>query len=196
MIHLKEMKSSIKFFCFVFICGIAVSLGAVSCKHANEYIKQTASLDSLSKALADADVLLKQTDSAKIKKDIDRVFIAQDFIKMLAKDTMSEGAKDIFKTYSSTRWQLQFFLGRRTIMDKEIQKSIAQLAHLSHDIANGLVEKDSVMTYYNFESKKASELVEAATYGLNIVKIQVPLNEMVAPQADSLVNRLKKHKKI
>jgi hypothetical protein len=196
MTHLKEMKNALKLFALVFICCVGIILANVSCKHVNEYPTQTATMDSLSKELSGIDVLLKQQDSTKIKKCIDRVIIAQDNIQMLEKDTMSNGAKDIFKAYSNTRWQLQMFLGRRTMLYKEVEKSVKQLDHLSHDLANGLLQKDSAMTYFGYEVKKATELAEASKYGLEMVKMEVPLNEMVQPQADSLVARLKNHEKI
>jgi len=196
MIHLKEMKNTIKFFALVSIGCAGIMLANVSCKHGNEYPKETATLDSLSKILVAIDVPLQQADSVKIRKCVNRVIIAQDNLQMLEKDTMSDGAKDIFKAYSNTRWQLQMFLGRRAILHNEILKSVKQIEHLNHDLANGLIQKDSVNTFYNLEYKKAIELAESSKYGLDMVKMEVPLNEMVQPQADSLVARLRNHQKI
>jgi|GEM_PF-1173070 len=196
MIHLKEMKNTIKFFALVSIGCVGIMLANVSCKHGNEYPKETATLDSLSKILVAIDVPLQQADSVKIRKCVNRVIIAQDNLQMLEKDTMSDGAKDIFKAYSNTRWQLQMFLGRRAILHNEILKSVKQIEHLNHDLANGLIQKDSVNTFYNLEYKKAIELAESSKYGLDMVKMEVPLNEMVQPQADSLVARLRNHQKI
>jgi hypothetical protein len=192
----KEMKKAVKTLCLTLFCGATLVLVNTSCKHENLYPKETATLDSISKALRSTDSLLTKTDSLKIKKCIDKVIIDLDYVKMLCKDTMSGGAADIFKNFNTTRWELQRFLGKKTVISAEIKKSIVQMDHLSHDMQNGLVQKDSVMVYYNFESKKGRELIEAARFGMDVVKMQMPINELIAPAADSLINRLKNHQKI
>lgn len=190
------MKGIIKFSALTAICGLIISLLGTSCKHGNQYPKETAALDSISKVLMHFDTLLQKTDSAHIRKCVNNVIIAQDYIKMSGTDSMSKEASDILKAYSNTRWELQIFLGRKPVIVHEIKKSVEQLSHLSHDMGSGIIQKDSVMIYYNYEMKKATELVEAGKHGLDEVKMQVPLNDMIAPQADSLVNRLKNHQKI
>lgn len=190
------MKKAFKTSCFA-ISGLAIiMIVTASCKHENQYPKETATLDSISNALHSTDSLLTKADSVKIKKCVDHVIIDLDFVKMLNKDTMSHDAADIFKNYNATRWELQRFLGKRTVISREIKKSITQINHLSHDMQNGLVQKDSVMIYYNFEAKKGRELIEAAKFGLDVVKVQMPINELITPAADSLINRLKNHQKI
>ena len=173
-----------------------ISIFAVSCKHSNQYVKQTATLDSLGRALGSTDSLLNTVDSVKIRKCVNHVIITMDYVKIYNKDSISPAATEILKNFSNTRWQLQIFLGRAPYLKKEIKKSMTQVAHLNHDFKNGLIPKDSAMTYYNYESKKARELVETAQYGMDIVKMQLPINELISPQADSLVNRLKNHQKI
>lgn len=190
------MKGIIKFSALIPVYVLIVSFFATSCKHGNQYPKETASLDSVSKALLSVDSLLQKTDSVHIRKCVNNVIIAQDYIKISGTDSMSKGATDILKAYGNTRWELQIFLGRKPILVAEIKKSVDQLNHLSHDLKNGIIKNDSAMIYYNYEMKKASELVEASKYGLQMVKMQLPLNEMISPQADSLVNRLKNHEKI
>jgi len=185
-----------KIICTVLIACVFTALLTTSCKHGNQYPKETATLDSLNKVLLSTDSLLRKTDSAKIKKSVDHVIITMDYVHMLAKDTVSSSARDILKTFGSTQWELQIFLNRQAILKKELPKSIAQIDHLSHDMKNDLIKKDSAMIFYDFEVKKAKELIEAANYGLGEVKMQMPILELVAPQADSLINRLKNHQKI
>lgn len=180
-----------------FIAGMAsMLLFGVSCTHTNEYPKETASLDSLGRALIKTDSMLRAVDSVRIRKCVNHVIITIDYVNQLNKDSMSSGATEILKSFTNTRWQLQIFLGRLPILKQEIRKSVKQVANLSHDMRIGSVKKDSAMIFYNYEIKKAGELMETANYGLEMTKTEVPMNEMIAPQADSLVNRLKNHQRI
>jgi hypothetical protein len=196
MIKGKEMKSLAKFSVIILLCCGGIAFVNTSCNHTNQYPLQTATLDSISKVLTKVDSMLGKTDSAHIRKCVNNVIIDQDFVKASGTDSMSKEAQQILKTYSNTRWELQIFLGRKPVLRYEIKKSVEQVDHLSHDLQKGLVLKDSVLIFYAYEMKKATELAEAGKYGLEVVKVQVPLNEMVAPQADSLVARLRNHEKI
>ena len=197
MIYTGKLKNTIKFFSVVIVGCLSILFFNTSCKHTNEYPKETTTIDSICKALKSADSALAKQDSVKIKKCVDKVVIAMDYVKMYSgKDTMSPTAVEILRTYSGTRWELQKFLVKQVMLRNEIKKSLDQLGRLKHDMENGLVKKDSVGIYYAFEAKKGRELIEATLFGLHIVDTQLPLNEMAAPQADSLVNRLKNHEKI
>jgi hypothetical protein len=196
MIKGKEMKSLAKFSCIVLLCCASIALVNTSCKHTNQYPHETATLDSISKILVSVDSLLEKTDSVHIRKCVNHVVIDQDFVKGSGMDSMSKEATQILKTFSNTRWELQIFLGRKPVLHYEIKKSVEQIDHLSHDLQKGLVQKDSVLIFFAYEMKKATELAEAGKYGLEVVKVQVPLNEMVAPQADSLITRVRNHEKI
>lgn len=196
MINSEGLKSKLKVLCLVAFCGSAVALLSTSCAHTNDYPKETASLDSIGKVLVKTDSLLKASDSVRIRKCVNHVIITVDYVNQLNKDSISSGATDILKNYTNTRWQLQIFLGRLPFLKKEIGKSAEQVTNLSHDMRMGLVKKDSALVFYNYEMKKAGELIETANHGLDMVKMNVPINELIAPQADSLVNRLKNHQKI
>jgi hypothetical protein len=191
----RGIRNAIKLVCSVLL-GTGFVLSYTSCNHASQYKKQTAVLDSLNRVLKVTDSALKKIDSAKVRNYVNHVIVTMDYVKMLNRDTVSQGASDILKAYGSTRWEMQTFLGRQAVIKAEIAKSIDQITHLNHDMNNDLVKKDSAMIFYSFEVKKATELIEAANFGLNTMKMQVPMYEMITPQADSLVNRLKNHQKI
>lgn len=192
---MNRLKNGLKVSCL--IVGISfMLLFNVSCTHTNEYPKETATLDSIGKVLVKTDSMLKAADSVRIRKCVNRVIITVDYVNQLSKDSISSNATDILKNFTNTRWQLQIFLGRLTVLKTEIPKSAKQVANLSHDMRMGLVKKDSALVFYKYETKKAKELIETAKYGLDMVKMEVPINELIAPQADSLVNRLKNHQKI
>jgi len=195
MIHSIKIKRTIKAAGLILFFGSLLILSTVSCNHGPSYPKETATLDSLKKVLSSTDSMLINVDSLNIRKCINHVIITLDEVKMLTKDTVTRGAGQIFKSFADTKWELQTFLSRRTVLKQEIPKSIAQVEHLSHDLKNNLVNKDSAMIFYGFEVKKASELIETAKLGLAAVKMQLPLNEIIAPQADSLINRLKNHQR-
>src|SRR5258708_533481 len=99
MIKGKEMKSLAKFSVIVVLCCAGIAFVNTSCNHINQYPLQTATLDSISKVLTKVDSLLGKTDSAHIRKCVNRVVIAQDFVKASGTDSMSKEAQQILKTF-------------------------------------------------------------------------------------------------
>ena len=179
----------------LFACSI-IALTNTSCKRAPDYTKQVAVLDSLSKVLHKADSALSHIDTVTIKKDADHVMMSLELIKMSHKDSMSKGAAEVFRNFSSVRWQLETFMGRRTVMRIEMHKSVDQLNHLSHDLKLNLIKADSVPMYYSTEVKKANLLIESEKIGVEGLNTQMPLYNLIAPQADSLIALVKSHKDI
>ncbi|HTB06373.1 MAG TPA: hypothetical protein VK806_05415 [Bacteroidia bacterium] len=164
-----------------------------SCKQGGGYKKEVATLDSLKTQLKSADSLITKIDTVVINKDCNHIMIDLDFVQMLHKDTMSAGAAQTFRDINSVRWFMQKFMGKRNVIKFEINKSMDQLSHLSHDLGNNLIKADSVQFYYGFEVKKASELIETVKLAMVDIHNQIPLYGLIAPQADSLVVRLKNH---
>ncbi|HTA81950.1 MAG TPA: hypothetical protein VK783_03395 [Bacteroidia bacterium] len=179
------------------ICLVVfIALSNTSCKQSNNYAKQTATLDSLNKAVHAADSVLSMVDTVRIKKCTDHITIALELIKMAHKDSMSKTSAEIFRNYSSVRWELLTFSGRRSFMLIEMHKSMDQLTHLSHDLKNNLIMADSVPIYYNQEVKRASLLIESEQMGMAKLNSQLPLYNLIVPQADSLISLIKNHKDI
>ncbi|HXP52642.1 MAG TPA: hypothetical protein VN922_21995 [Bacteroidia bacterium] len=175
---------------------ISVVMFSTSCKHGGDYIKQTKTLDSLTSLVHKADSTLTVVDTATIKKCANHVMESLQLIKMAHKDSMSKGAAEIFRNFSSVRWQLETFMGRRAVMMIEMRKSVDQLTHLSHDLKLDLIKADSVPIYYGAEVKKATLLIESEKIGVQTLNAQLPLYYLIAPQADSLIALVKAHKEI
>jgi len=175
---------------------MSVVIFSTSCKHGADYIKQTKTLDSLTSLVHKADSTLTVVDTVTIKKCADHVMVSLQLIKMAHKDSMSKGAAEIFRNFSSVRWQLETFMGRRNVMMIEMRKSMDQLTHLSHDLKLDLIKADSVPIYYGAEAKKATLLIESEKIGIQTLNTQLPLYYLIAPQADSLISLVKAHKEI
>jgi len=167
-----------------------------SCNHGNMFPKATASLDSIKGVLSKTDSLMKKVDTVKVKNCVKHIFITLENVKRLDQDTVSHGASDILRSFNAVRWELQTYMGRQGFLGIEVKKSITQVDNLSHDIKNNKIPKDSVMVYYGYEMKRASELIETAKYGINSVNTQISLYDLIVPQADSLIARLNNHQKI
>src|ERR1700722_8884525 len=185
MIGFSKVKNIVKIGCLGSAITI-ICLFNTSCKRGPDYTKQVAVLDSLSKVVHKADSALSLIDTVTIKKDADHVMMSLELIKMAHKDSMSKGAAEIFRNFSSVRWQLETFMGRRTVMRIEMHKSVDQLNHLSHDLKLNLIKADSVPMYYSTEVKKASLLIESEKIGVQGLNNQMPLYNLIAPHADSL----------
>jgi len=175
---------------------LALCLFNTSCKPSVDYTKQVAVLDSLSKSLHIADSSLTKVDTVTIKTDANNIMKDLELIKMAHKDSMSKGAAEIFRNFSGVRWQLETFMGRRTVMRIEMGKSMGQLNHLSHDLKNNLIKADSVGLFYGAEVKKAGLLIESEKASIEMLNGQLPLYNLIAPQADSLISLVKNHKEI
>lgn len=180
---------------FILSC-ISLIMFNSSCKQGNGYSKEVATLDSLKVQLNKADSIISKADTVLINKDCSHIMVTLELIKMSNKDTMSSAAAGIFRDFNKIRWSLQTFLGKKNVIKSEINKSIGQITHLSHDLQNGLIKADSVSIYYNFELKRATELVETVRFAIADINNQLPIYKVVAPQADSLVSRLKNHESI
>ncbi|MGP8214197.1 MAG: hypothetical protein ACLQQ4_01400 [Bacteroidia bacterium] len=180
----------------VLIACSVMALTNTSCTDGNKFKKKATTLDSLASLLHKADSTLSTIDTATIKKDDDHVMISLQLIKLAHRDSMSAGAASIFRNFSSIRWQLETFLGRRRVMMIEMGKSMNQLAHLSHDLKFNLIKADSVPVYYNTEVKKATLLLESEKTSMESLNNQLPLYNLILPQADSLTSLIKKHKEI
>ena len=167
-----------------------------SCGHRNTHPKQTAALDSIAVVLHQTDSALAKVDTVHIKKCVDHIFLTLEDVAQFYKDTVSRGASDILRSFNAVRYELQIFMGKQGVLRKEIIKSVAQVGSLSHDIKINRIPSDSVMMYYGFEMKKASELIETAHHGMNSLKTQLPMYDIILPQADSLISRVKKHQSI
>jgi hypothetical protein len=183
----KFVNISFFLFCFSFI------LFSTSCNIGNKYPKEVKSIDSMKVQLHKADSLIVKVDTVPLSKACIHIMITMESVKMSGKDTMSKGAAEILRNFNAVRWSLQTFLEKKNVIHSEIGKSVDQLTHLSHDLGNNLIKADSVGFYYNFEIKRASELVEAVKFGIADVNNQLPMYNMIAPQADSLISRLKNH---
>src|ERR1700739_4186502 len=170
---------------------ISVVMFSTSCKHGGDYIKQTKTLDSLTSLVHKADSTLTVVDTATIKKCANHVMESLQLIKMAHKDSMSKGAAEIFRNFSSVRWQLETFMGGRAVMLVKMRKSVDQLTHLSHDLKLDLIKADSVPIYYGAEVKKATLLIESEKIGVQTLNAQLPLYYLIAPQADSLIALVK-----
>lgn len=164
-----------------------------SCRRV-DYSKQVNSLDSINHLMHIADSSLQVVDTNLIKNDANHVMVDMQLVKMAHTDSMSKGAAEILRAFSSVRWQLETFMGRRSVMRIEMHKSMDQLSHLSHDLKNNLIKADSVPMYYAVEMKKASLLVESEKTSMQLLNNQLPLFNLIAPQADSLINLVKNHK--
>ena len=173
-----------------------LSLLGTSCKMGNKYPKEVAVLDSLKVQVHKADSVITAVDTAKIKQCNAHITGSIGLLKMLHRDTMSAGAAEVFRNFSGIRWSMEGFLGKRAVMRTEMQKSIDNLTHLGHDMKNGLIKADSVSFYYNFEVKRATELIEVEHISMQTLNSQLPLYTLVAPQADSLIALVKQNKKI
>ena len=193
MLHLSKNKTVIALFIFTMA---AIALTNTSCKPSVDYSKQLAVLDSLNKSMHIADSSLAKVDTATIKKDANHVMMSLELIKMAHQDSMSKGAAEIFRNFSSVRWQLETFMGRRAVMRIEMGKSMIQLNHLSHDLKNNLIKADSAAIFYNVEAKKAGLLIESEKMSMQMLNGQLPLYNLIAPQADSLIALVKSHKEI
>jgi hypothetical protein len=167
-----------------------------SCKQGNGYPKEVATLDSLKVQLNKADSIISKADTILINKDCSHTMVSLELIKSSNKDTMSSGAAGIFSALNKVRWSFQTFLGKRNVIKSEISKSIGQITHLSHDLQNGLIKADSVSIYYNFEVKRATELIETVRFAIADINSNLPIYKIIAPQADSLISRLKNHESI
>lgn len=182
------------------ICFIASLAGMcffnTSCTQNTKYVKEVKTLDSLATQVRKADSLLSAVDTAKIKNYTNHIMVSVELIKMAHKDTMSAEAAAVFRSFTAIRWSLETFMGKRAVMQTEMHKSATQLAHLSHDLEHNLLKADSVSVFYNYEVKRAKELVETARFSLQTLNTQLPLYEQVVPQADSLIERVKKHEDI
>jgi hypothetical protein len=184
--------------------SIGIVIGAVaviatittSCNMGSKYPKETAALDSLAREVHKSDSMLNKVDTVTIKKDCDHIMIALGLVKMAHKDTMSEGAATIFRNINQVRWEMEVFMGKKASIQGEIAKAEHQLSTLSHDLKNGNIKADSVQFYYSFEVKRASELSEAVRMALSNINGQFPLYNMMVPQADSLVSRIKNHQSL
>ncbi len=196
MLHSFLKSRTLQTVAVLLLTGSVIALTNTSCKRGPDYTKQVAVLDSLSKVVHKADSALSLIDTVTIKKDADHVMMSLELIKMAHKDSMSKGAAEIFRNFSSVRWQLETFMGRRTVMRIEMHKSVDQLNHLSHDLKLNLIKADSVPMYYSTEVKKASLLIESEKIGVQGLNNQMPLYNLIAPQADSLIALVKSHKDI
>ncbi|HSY76518.1 MAG TPA: hypothetical protein VK890_06665 [Bacteroidia bacterium] len=173
----------------------SIALTNTSCT-SNKYAKQATALDSLNRLLHKADSALSSIDTTKIKKYSDHVMTSVELIKMAHKDSMSAGAATIFRNYNALRWEFETFLGKRAVIKTEMHKSMDQLDHLSHDLRNNLIKSDSVAGFYNAETKRANLLLEGERMSIDKLNNQLPLYNLIAPQADSLISLVKNHKDI
>ncbi len=180
----------------LFLLSLFVMLQSTSCKFGNKFPKETRTLDSLQILVIKADSAVKLIDSAKITGYATIVMNDNQLIQMAHLDSMSPSSADIFRQFNKVRWDLLTVAGKRGPLLIELRKSQKQLDHLSHDITNNLVAKDSVPIYVGFESKKASELVQVSNISVAEVNQEIPKFTMLAPKADSLMTLIKEHKKI
>src|SRR5689334_5688732 len=104
MLNLIEKKKTVTTLCIVLFFCVALMTVNTSCKHQNQYPKETAILDSIVKAIQSTDSLLSKTDTLSIKKRVDHVVVTLDYVKILNKDTVSHSAAEILRTFNATRW--------------------------------------------------------------------------------------------
>jgi hypothetical protein len=179
----------------LFLLSAFVVLNTTSCTSGNKYAKETQMLDSMQILVIKADSAVKAIDTAKIAGYADHVIKNMQMIPLFHADSMSPEAAQIFRSFNGVRWSLLTVTGRRGPLLNELGKSQKQLNHLSHDIKHNLVTADSVQFYVAFETKKAAELVQTSAMSVDEIKKQIPLYNMLAPKADSLISLLKEHKK-
>ena len=196
MTNLVSINKSVLGSLLFILLGLIITITNSSCKQGNKHPKETTVLDSLNLAVHKADSTLLTVDTLKIKKCTDHITMALELIKMTHKDSMSKSAADIFRSYSSVRWDLLTFTGRRNMMLLEMRNSINQLTHLSHDIKLNLITADSIPLFYGQETKKANLLIESEQLGIAKLNSTLPLYNLIAPKADSLISLIKNHKDI
>lgn len=180
----------------LFFFSLFIMLQNTSCKFGNKYPKETRYLDSLQILVIKADSAVKAIDSAKITGYANAIMKDNQLIQLAHIDSMSPSSAAIFRDFNTVRWTLLTVAGKRGPLLLELRKSQKQLNHLSHDISNSIVTKDSVDIYVAFESKKASELVQASEISVAEVMQEIPKFTMLAPKADSLIGLINEHKKI
>lgn len=186
----------IRFSFFICFLILAIAICNFSCTLHSRYRNEIRTLDSLKAAVISADSNIREIDSAKLKQCSNHVIIITDFIKILHPASMSDSATAVFRNLGEVRWNLETIIGKRTALNNEMKKSSTQLARLSHDLKNNLLPADSVPTYFKYEFKRATELTQTAGRIMSEVKTQMPLYTLIAPQADTLIARLKNHRDI
>lgn len=175
--------------------SLFVILQNTSCMHENKYKNETQMLDSMQIFVIKADSAVKTIDSAKITNYANNIMKDDQLLQISHVDSMSSGAKSVFQDLNSVRWALLSVAGKRGPLITELQRSQKQIKHLSHDLQNNLVNRDSVGFYVAFETKRASELVQVSEMSVGDVNKQVPIYNALKPKADSLISLLKNHKK-
>jgi len=175
--------------------ALFIILQNTSCTRGNKYLKEIQMLDSMQTFITKADSAVKAIDSAKITGYVHQVEKVDGMIQMEHADSMSPGASSIVRSFNAVRWSLASIAGKRGPLLRELEKSQAQMKHLSHDLHDNLVNKDSVSYYVAFETKKASELVEVSNFSVATMNQEIPVYNLLQPKADSLMSLLKDHKK-
>lgn len=186
-----------KYTAFTFsLFSLFIILESTSCTHPNKYIKETQMIDSMQVFVVKADSAVKTIDSAKISNYANQVEKDDQLLRMNNIDSMSADATSILRKFNAVRWSLLTVAGKRGPLIRELEKSEKQLKHLSHDLQHNLITNaDSVGYYVAYETKRASELVETSNLSIDEMNRQIPIYNALLPQADSLMNLLKEHKK-
>ncbi len=192
---MNKLSKSVFIIAFASICILMNQ----SCTSRNLHPEKTRALDSIVIALNKADSTLSRSDTVLVRKCVDHIFVTIGQVQRVVtekKDTISKNATEILRNFNGIRWQLQTFLGREPFLRMEIQKSEERIKNLSHDIRTNRIPTDSVNIFFNLETKTAIELLETARHGFNSLDTELPLYNLIAPKADSLINRLSNNKGI
>ncbi|MEO6883236.1 MAG: hypothetical protein ABI199_04335 [Bacteroidia bacterium] len=171
------------------ISAITISTFLSSCSTQSRHQSQVKYMDSLATQLDQAALNLKKVDTVVIRKNFNTLLKNLSLIQKNYKDTMDSPTAIFLSGYRETGRAFEIFLGRDTLLQNQISKSIKQLKSLEHDVKNNLIDENKVQSYCANECSEAAELLEASSVSIAIINEKLPMFDIQNPKVEELVKK-------